>query len=319
MAPEQAWNADIERFDYRPPGAYGLDLEIFPMSDLRLRGPEGEVHRTHRYAFHMLVLVTRGSCTQVIDFEPVPCGPGSLLAIRPGQAHNFGLAEDWEAWVMLLRPEFLLAASAPASDLRLVVGLERFPVHLDLGGETARTVADAIVQMRADAAADAPAQDLHALLRYQLYALLTRLAIAHGQRVNREPTNHRAMQRFERFRQLLEQRFAEWHQVAWYADQLGCTEKSLGRATGIAAGMGAKAFIAARICLEAKRLLLHTGVPVAHIAERLGFDEATNFSKFFRREAGCTPAEFRRQQHLPAVSSGAQVPEVEQGSAAAGR
>ena len=299
MAPKQAWNADIERFDYQPPGAYGLDLEIFPMSDLRQRGPQGEVHRTHRYAFHMLVLVTRGTCTQVIDFEPVSCAPGSLLAIRPGQAHNFGLAEDWEGWVMLLRPEFLLMASAPASDLRLVVGLERFPVHLALDGEDARTVADAIVQMRTDAAADALAQDLHALLRYQLYALLTRLAIAHGQGANRESANHRAMQRFEHFRQLVEQQFAECHQVADYAGQLGCTEKSLARATSAAAGMGAKAFIAARIGLEARRLLLHTGVPVARIAERLGFDEATNFSKFFRREAGCTPAEFRRQQLLP--------------------
>ncbi|MES2610614.1 MAG: AraC family transcriptional regulator [Pseudomonadota bacterium] len=302
MVPKKkGWSAaDIERFDYRPPASYGLDLEVFPMSDLRQRGPEGEVQRTHRYAFHMLVLVTRGSCTQVIDFEPVPCGPGSLLAIRPGQAHHFGTGQDWEGWVMLLRPEFLFTASAPASDLRLVVGLERFPVHLALGGEEARAVAQAIVQMRTDAAANAPAQDLHALLRYQLHALLARLLIAHGQRGHREPANHRAIERFERFRQLLEQRFAQWHQVADYAGPLGCTEKSLARATSAAAGMGAKAFIAARICLEAKRLLLHTGVPVARIAERLGFDEATNFSKFFRREAGCTPADFRRQQ-VPAL------------------
>ncbi|EJE52545.1 DNA-binding domain-containing protein, AraC-type [Acidovorax sp. CF316] len=300
-------NTDIERFDYRPPGTYGLDLEVFPMSDLRQRGPEGEVLRTHRYAFHMLVLVTRGSCTQVIDFEPVPCAPGSLLAIRPGQAHHFGTAQDWEGWVMLLRPEFLLAAgAAAASDLRLVVGLERFPVHLALGDGEARTVADAMVLMRTDAAATAPAQELHALLRYQLYALLARLAIAHGQRGQREPANHRALLRFERFRQLLEQRFAQWHQVADYAGPLGCTQKSLARATSAAAGMSAKAFIAARLCLEAKRLLLHTGVPVARIAERLGFDEATHFSKFFRREAGCTPAEFRRQQvaALPEVNAG---------------
>ena len=60
--------------------------------------------------------------------------------------------------------------------------------------------------------------------------------------------------------------------------------------------MSAKAFIAARINLEAKRLLVHTDWPVALIAERLGFDEATNFSKFFKRESGATPAQFRRRQ-----------------------
>ncbi len=311
-------SAEIKRFDYSPPGPYRLDLEIFPMSELRQRGPRDEVHITHRYAFHMLVLVTRGVCTQVVDFKSVSCGPGSLLAIRPGQVHNFGAGEDWDGWVVLFRPEFLLTASAPASDLQLVVALETFPQHLGLTGREARTVTDAITLMRTDAAADVPAQGMHALLRYQLYALLARLAVFQGQHGAQETANHRAMQRFERFRKLVEERFAQWHQVADYAGQLGCTQKSLARAASAAVGTSAKAFIAARIGLEAKRLLVHTGVPVARIAERLGFGEATNFSKFFRREAGCTPAEFRRQQHLPAVGSGAQMPEVGPGSAAAG-
>jgi AraC-like DNA-binding protein len=81
-----------------------------------------------------------------------------------------------------------------------------------------------------------------------------------------------------------------------YADQLGYTEKSLARAVAAAAGTTAKAFIAARINLEAKRLLVHTDQPIATLAEKLGFDEATNFSKFFKREVGCTPAEFRKGQ-----------------------
>ena len=66
--------------------------------------------------------------------------------------------------------------------------------------------------------------------------------------------------------------------------------------------MTAKAFIAARIALEAKRLLVHTNYSVATIADKLGFDEPTNFSKFFRREARCTPAEFRRM-HISEAQS----------------
>jgi AraC-like DNA-binding protein len=57
--------------------------------------------------------------------------------------------------------------------------------------------------------------------------------------------------------------------------------------------MSAKAFISKRINLEAKRLLAHTDLPVGVIAEKLGFQEATHFSKFFKREARCTPKEFR--------------------------
>jgi AraC-like DNA-binding protein len=51
-----------------------------------------------------------------------------------------------------------------------------------------------------------------------------------------------------------------------------------------------------RLVLEAKRLLAHTLLPVAVIGDQLGFAEATNFVKFFRREAGSTPGAFRAKQ-----------------------
>ena len=54
-------------------------------------------------------------------------------------------------------------------------------------------------------------------------------------------------------------------------------------------------FIATRINLEAKRLLAHTNLPITDLAETLGFEETTNFTKFFKRETGCTPTEFRRR------------------------
>jgi AraC-like DNA-binding protein len=49
------------------------------------------------------------------------------------------------------------------------------------------------------------------------------------------------------------------------------------------------------LLLGRKRAKVHTNLSVSAIAEKLGFDEPTNFSKFFRREAACSPAEFRQQ------------------------
>lgn len=42
-------------------------------------------------------------------------------------------------------------------------------------------------------------------------------------------------------------------------------------------------------------LLQHTSLPVERIAERLGYADASNFSRSFRRWVGVTPREFRRQ------------------------
>jgi AraC-like DNA-binding protein len=74
-----------------------------------------------------------------------------------------------------------------------------------------------------------------------------------------------------------------------------CSEKTITRICGAAAGVGAKACIASCLGLEAKRLLVHTEMRISAIAQRLGFDEATNFIKFFRGIEGYTPGDFRRQ------------------------
>ncbi|MFJ9846920.1 helix-turn-helix domain-containing protein [Kitasatospora sp. NPDC101155] len=57
--------------------------------------------------------------------------------------------------------------------------------------------------------------------------------------------------------------------------------------------MSAEQFLDQRILLEAKRLLAHTDLPVARCAERLGFEDAANFSTFFRRQTGQTPSRWR--------------------------
>ncbi|MFZ6765602.1 AraC family transcriptional regulator [Undibacterium sp. Di26W] len=291
-------NSDIGRLGYRPQAHYQLDLEVFSVADLRHRAGK-EMRITHRYEFHTLVCVTQGKCTQMVDFKSISCEPGSLLLVRAGQAHNYGQGDDWDGWNLLFRPEFVLSASTPSRDLKRALDLERLPEHLILSSPELGKVMDSIWQIREDTLIDASLEDIHALLRHQIHALLMRLSILHGQRQAQEPLASPASQRFKRFQQLVEERFAQWHQVADYAKQLGYTEKSLARAVMAAMGMTAKTFIAARINLEAKRLLAHTDLHVATIAEKLGFEEATNFSKFFKREVACTPAEFRQRQRAP--------------------
>jgi AraC-like DNA-binding protein len=288
-------NMDIQRLGYRPQAPHQLDLEVFSAADLRLRAKE-QLRVTHRYAFHTVVCVTQGICTQMVDFKSIACEPGSLLIVRAGQAHNYGQGEDWDGWNLLFRPEFVLPVSTTSHDLKLALDLERLPDHMVLSSQELRKATDLLQQMREDTLIDAQQEDVHALLRHQLHTLLTRLSIQQGRRLALEPLVSPAAQRFQRFQKLVGERFAQWHQVVDYASQLGYTEKSLTRAVLAAAGMTAKAFIAARINLEAKRLLMHTDAPVVAIAEKLGFEEATNFSKFFKREVGTTPADFRRRQ-----------------------
>lgn len=285
-------SANLTWLGYTPSGRM-LDVEIFPFSDIRRRSPPVKVRATHRYDFHMLLLVTEGAPRQIVDFEPVSCSPGSVLVLRPGQVHSFGHEIQWEGWLILFRSDFLPTASV-VSDLLPGRMLDRMPDQLVLDERDFRATSEAIVTMAADARADAaPVEVVHALLRHQLCMLILRLDLLSGRQRTAATRHKPALKRFARFQELLEANFAGWHQVGPYTDALGCTQKSLNRATREAAGLSAKNCIARRIALEAKRLLAHTDRPVYLIAEGLGFDEATNFSKFFRANVGQPPAEFR--------------------------
>lgn len=289
---------DIEHLRYTPATPYRYDLEVFRVSELKRRSRVEAMRRTYRYECHMLVCVTRGRCVQWVDFTPVSCNAGALLTVRPGQAHNFGNDEQWDGWIALFRPEFLLPSLSASRELEVAFDFARLPDFVTLERAELRRASASIERMRDDASLDASLEDVHALLRYQLYSLVTWLVGIYERR-RRPCAPSRTLLRFTRFQELVEQRFAEWKHVDTYAERLGCTERSLTRATTEAVGMSAKAFVSARIQLEAKRLLAHTDLPVGAIAERLGFDEATHFSKFFRRQAGHTPSEFRRRAAAP--------------------
>jgi AraC-like DNA-binding protein len=305
----------ISHIGFRPAKPYPYSLETFRVSDLRRRTSAEGMHRTYSYEFYMLLCVTSGRCVQVVDFEPVSCSPGTLLALRPGQAHNFGSPDDWDGWMVLFRPEVLLPTRSVSDDPRLVFDLERLPDRLALDAAELDRAANAILRMHEDALINASgrsgtsssdsavrtdelAADIHALLRYQLYAFVTWLTVVHGQKRARDPLSSGALERFRKFQELVERRFAKWSQLGDYARHLGCTEKSLLRATRMVVGVSAKEFISRRINLEAKRLLVHTDWAVSVIASKLGFEEATHFSKFFRREVGCSPRVFRARSSL---------------------
>lgn len=303
----------VERLTYSPGSPYPYDLEVFRLSDLKRRSTVQAMRRTYCYEFYMLICVTEGQCTHFVDFEPVECIAGTLLTLRPGQAHNFGSEEGWDGWIVLLRPEFLLSAEAEIAPV-----LDRLPgsIYLD-PAELKRAMQD-IQCIHDDARLGLPKRpeeqsgaeggdvsasclsvEVHVLLRYRFYALLTWLTVLHGQR--QEPASQQSgmLLRFRQFQELVDEHFSQWSQVGDYASYLGCTEKSLTRATLAAQGISAKAYLSKRIVLEAKRLLTHTDLPIGALSGRLGFGEVDRFCKFFKRETSFTPKDFRKRATTP--------------------
>ena len=60
-------------------------------------------------------------------------------------------------------------------------------------------------------------------------------------------------------------------------------------------GVSPRAFVARLQFERAKQLLGESQWSVLAIAAKIGFENASAFSRFFKNHAGCTPTEYRRQ------------------------
>lgn len=99
--------------------------------------------------------------------------------------------------------------------------------------------------------------------------------------------------------------YAAWHRfsevrVGDIARALGYHEKYLSSVFHRTTGITLKRYLIGERLQEAKRLLLDSAYNISEIAQYLNFENAHNFSRFFRTETGQTPTEFREQSaHRP--------------------
>ncbi|HEY9361975.1 MAG TPA: helix-turn-helix transcriptional regulator [Chitinophagaceae bacterium] len=103
--------------------------------------------------------------------------------------------------------------------------------------------------------------------------------------------------RFKQFQKLVEKNFLQMHQVSFYANLMNLSEKTLYNTCKAISEKSAQELIQQRILLEAKRLLVYSNFSVKEIATQLGFDDYSYFTRFFSKNVGFSPIQFR-QQHL---------------------
>ena len=99
----------------------------------------------------------------------------------------------------------------------------------------------------------------------------------------------------KQFFQLLEENYAQNLPINQYAEMLGVTPNHLTQTVKLLTGKTSSQMIKAKQLLEIKRLLVHTNLNVSEIANQLNFDDQSYFTKFFKRETGFTPLQFRSE------------------------
>ena len=254
-----------------------------------------EVTYPHRHDFYEVLFIRRGSGLHTIDSNSYAVEPPCVFFMSPGQAHKLDLSQDIEGYIFLFAAEFYLLSRT--SKNRLLEFPFFFTLHQDnpplyLGGIEQRSFIETLF-VNAVAECSRSAEPSEELLRSILDTLLVSCASVYGQNQPRLAGRGHIM--VKRFLQLAEEHFRENITVDEYARLLAVTPGHLTQVVRELTGRTSNEILRAKQILETKRLLSHTSLSVTQIAEQMGFDDQSYFTKFFKKSAGMTPVQFRRK------------------------
>ena len=85
------------------------------------------------------------------------------------------------------------------------------------------------------------------------------------------------------------------YDLAFYAERMNISPQYLSRLVFEASGTTASGWINRAVALQAKLLLRSSGLTIEQIADELHFSTTPYFCRFFKREVGITPTEYRKK------------------------
>ncbi|MER6982779.1 helix-turn-helix transcriptional regulator [Streptomyces carpinensis] len=281
---------DVRDLAYTPTVGAPAGVELMELAALyeRARRHGNDPYAPLRPSFHQLIGARDRTLLMAVDFVEYALRPGSWLWIRPGQVQRFGPdLRAADGVIVLFEAGFLPPATVAAAHMD--PPYEQRP--LTPQGPDAEGVRRALDHLSYECSQTAllPLQTHAEVLRALLSVLVMRLAQARGP----APRPTASSEVFRRFHAAVERDHAVTRRVEDYAAALGYNPRTLTRAASAATGRTAKQYVDDRVLLEAKRLLQHSGLTAKEVADRLGFVDPSDFTKFFRLRTGVTPGAFR--------------------------
>ncbi|MGN0233763.1 MAG: AraC family transcriptional regulator [Bacteroidaceae bacterium] len=249
----------------------------------------------HVHAFYEILWFQQGKGIHTVDFTDYEVGPGCIFFLAPGQIHHFDDKEKYTGISIKMCTDFMKDEKDPGSlpqkyDIFHAIDVPPFYIIDDKVSETIAHLVAEMEREEANSKEFGNVDMLKALLRIFLINIIRNGRQACGKRAD-EMKATRTL--FLLFRQAVERNFHKTHSVQDYANMLNVAVRTLNKCVNDCSGNSPLTLINNRIILEAKRMVRYTGMMVKEIALELGFEDPSYFVKFFKRQTGYLPSDFR--------------------------
>jgi len=275
-------NKKIPKYKFK--NAEKLEFELTSIASI-FKKSKSKLYIPHRQDFYGLFYFTNSKGSHFVDFKEYEIQEGHIFLISNEQIHFFKNIEKTEGKIILFTSSFL------DNDYLIDQVFETaiFNPFLFLNKEQRNYFDTLINQIKRIYVSDKKIKS--EILKKYLEIILLEILQSNQETLNLKNNNYL---RFLAFKKDIKDNFKSQKKVKFYANKQNISPKTLNLAVRQTVDKSAKQFINEYVILSAKRLLINSNLTSSEIAYELGFDEPTNFTKFFKKAEKISPTMFRK-------------------------
>ena len=133
---------------------------------------------------------------------------------------------------------------------------------------------------------------------FTLFMMIYKEVKAYVQEPDKKQTGSRTMQLFTAFTNLVTRYHKSEREVAYYANMLSITPDYLNKVCKMHWETTAKEYIDWQVVMAIKKYLTCTDLSIKCIAAQLNFDDSSYMCRFFKKQTGLSPLEYRDNESI---------------------
>jgi len=214
---------------------------------------------------------------------------GSVIKVAKGQVHAFQEELTYDGVLVAFTEEFVLKYFSRSS-VDFITHLYNYHISEPLVDNC--TFNDSFLkQIHQETTSNNTYAQKEIIAKIVELYLLRLERLSHGSQSPRHNKSHYAL--FIQFKNLVESRELNSRNVKDYAESMSLSAKHLNSIVRQFTLNTAKSFIDQYVILEIKRTIMSSRISLKEVAYQMGFDEVTNFTKFFKKHTGVSPGQYK--------------------------
>jgi AraC-like DNA-binding protein len=280
---------NIPKYEFNSQHKLYRGFEIIPLSRI-FEKTDVKSLKPHRLNFYQIIYITKGTGIHTVDFNTIEYTANTIIPVSKDQVQQYDSSTtEAEGFAILFTPDFLITDESGYNYIYDFVIFNHIIGQIAIDADN--QIKEHFNSLKGEELNSGKFNNTE-FIRNTLKNFL--ILIERKKRSCTDIVCDQSLTLYQKFIKELNDNISYKLRIGEVCDKLNVTPKQLNAAVKLYTGTTAKNYIEDRLILEMKRLLSYSSYTVKEIAYNIGFEDPTNFTKYFKKRTDQLPNIYRQ-------------------------